>query len=300
MEWIKKGLLIDPSKYNYPWMATHVQNPFVEHLEGDFYNLHFAGRDERGYAHGGECLIEVVEEEIITEGINPNPTITPGPLGAFDDCGAMPSCIVSYKDTACMYYTGWSQHVRTPFTFFIGAAFNNHKWHKLSLAPVLGRDPCSPYLAASPWVIIEGNLWRMWFVKGVKWKSFDKHYYNIGYAESNNGTEWIVDAEPAIDFKDENEYAIGRPVVWLSEAGEYEMIFSYRGDIYRPGYARSRDGIKWIREDYKIDLPRGKEGEWDSDMICYPFIFEHESIKYMLYNGNSYGRTGCGYAVLEK
>jgi len=77
------------------------------------------------------------------------------------------------------------------------------------------------------------------------------------------------------------------------------MIFSHRGKVYKPGYARSRDGTKWIREDYKISLPRGKTGEWDSDMICYPFIFEHEGIKYILYNGNSYGETGCGYAVLE-
>jgi hypothetical protein len=39
---------------------------------------------------------------------------------------------------------------------------------------------------------------------------------------------------------------------------------------------------------------------WDSEMICYPCVFEHKGTKYMLYNGNGYGRTGFGLAVMEK
>jgi hypothetical protein len=33
--------------------------------------------------------------------------------------------------------------------------------------------------------------------------------------------------------------------------------------------------------------------------VCYPCVFEHRGSKYMLYNGNGYGRTGFGIAVLE-
>ena len=39
---------------------------------------------------------------------------------------------------------------------------------------------------------------------------------------------------------------------------------------------------------------------WDSEMVCYPFVFDHKDITYMLYNGNSYGKTGMGLAVWEK
>ncbi len=35
-------------------------------------------------------------------------------------------------------------------------------------------------------------------------------------------------------------------------------------------------------------------------MIEYPFVFDHKCNRYMLYNGNSYGKTGFGLAVLEK
>ena len=34
-------------------------------------------------------------------------------------------------------------------------------------------------------------------------------------------------------------------------------------------------------------------------MIEYPFVFDHDGSRYMLYNGNGYGKTGFGLAVLE-
>ncbi len=41
----------------------------------------------------------------------------------------------------------------------------------------------------------------------------------------------------------------------------------------------------------RIDV---SESGWDSEMIKYPCVFEHEGQLYMLYNGNSYGKTGIG------
>jgi len=35
-------------------------------------------------------------------------------------------------------------------------------------------------------------------------------------------------------------------------------------------------------------------------MIEYPYVFEHKGERYMLYNGNGYGKTGIGIAVLER
>jgi hypothetical protein len=38
---------------------------------------------------------------------------------------------------------------------------------------------------------------------------------------------------------------------------------------------------------------------WDSDMLCYPNLFEREGHTYLLYNGNEFGRHGFGIAILE-
>ena len=68
-------------------------------------------------------------------------------------------------------------------------------------------------------------------------------------------------------------------------------------ESYRIGYAESEDGIHFNRMDEKVGIDVSKFG-WDSEMICYPHVFAHNGEKYMLYNGNGYGKEGIGLAVL--
>ena len=37
---------------------------------------------------------------------------------------------------------------------------------------------------------------------------------------------------------------------------------------------------------------------WDSDMMCYPHVYQTNDKVYMLYNGNEFGRYGFGAAEL--
>ena len=76
------------------------------------------------------------------------------------------------------------------------------------------------------------------------------------------------------------------------------MWYASRGDSYRIGYAESKDGLTWTRKDHESGIDVSESG-WDSEMLAYPYVFAHEGDYYMLYNGNDYGKTGIGLAVLE-
>jgi hypothetical protein len=65
------------------------------------------------------------------------------------------------------------------------------------------------------------------------------------------------------------------------------------------GYADSKDGLEWGRKDDLAVVDISNAG-WDSEMVEYPFVFDHKGNRYMLYNGNEYGKTGFGLAILEK
>jgi hypothetical protein len=141
----------------------------------------------------------------------------------------------------------------------------------------------------------------MWYISGVKWEregGNPKHYYHIKYAESRDGYEWKRKGLVCIDFKSKEEYAIARPCV-IKEKGYYEMWYSYRGENYKMGYAKSKDGLRWERKDEEAGIDVSESG-WDSEMIEYPFVFDHKGERYMLYNGNGFGKTGIGLAVLAK
>ena len=129
------------------------------------------------------------------------------------------------------------------------------------------------------------------------------HNYHIKYAESSDGISWDRQGIVAIDYKDQLEYAISVPRVLKDPKGKFRMWFSSRAsssaDSYRIRYAESVDGINWVRKDDEVGIDISEDG-WDSEMICYPYVFDHDGKKYMLYNGNGYGKTGFGLAVLEE
>jgi hypothetical protein len=43
-----------------------------------------------------------------------------------------------------------------------------------------------------------------------------------------------------------------------------------------------------------LDVSPGQD--WDSEMVTYPVVADVAGERFMLYNGNGYGRTGIGLA----
>jgi hypothetical protein len=208
-----------------------------------------------------------------------------------------------------MYYLGWNLGVTVPFRNSIGLAESNdggETFCKLYQGPIIDRTKDEPHFVASNCVIHENGLFKIWYLSCTGWfRSQDgklMHRYHIKYAESMNGIDWDRKGIVAIDYRDEHEYAISVPRVIKDSDGLYRMWFSSRAskseENYRIRYAESHDGIVWNRKDDEVGIDVSSEG-WDSEMIEYPFVFDHKGKRYMLYNGNGYGKTGFGLAVLE-
>jgi hypothetical protein len=299
MRWVKTGLLV-PSPPPVSWAASHAMVPFVEPV-GREMRLYFSGRDEHGRSATGRADFDPGAPAALR--FDGQPLLVPGPLGAFDDSGAMGSCLVDSDDYKYLYYIGWTRGASVPFYTFIGCAISadgGQTFIRASAAPVVERGPHDPFLTTAPWVLVDDGLWRMWYASGTGWKATGtrpKHHYHIRYAESEDGLSWRRDGRVCIDFAVEGEYAITRPCV-VKVAGRYRMWFSCRGSAYRIGYAESNDGLEWERDDEGAGIDVSQDG-WDSEMIEYPCVFQHGGSWYMLYNGNGYGATGIGLAVLD-
>ena len=100
-----------------------------------------------------------------------------------------------------------------------------------------------------------------------------------------------------VDYNYPIEHVIGRPCV-VKDRETYKMWYSYRGDAYKIGYAESPEGLSWERRDQEAGIDVSPSG-WDSEMICYAHVIESDGNLYMLYNGNGFGKTGIGLAVVE-
>jgi hypothetical protein len=298
--WIKKGLIFAPPQ-GFDWLATHAAVPVADWIGEDKYRIYFSGRDRLNRSQTGFIEIDLTcPERVLT--LSDKPVLTPGRLGTFDDSGAMATWLVNRENEKHLYYIGWNLGVTVPFRNSIGLAISRDQGRTFvpwSNAPLLDRSGYDPCFVASLCILVEGRVWRMWYLSCVGWElesGQPKPRYHIKYAESADGLRWQREGVICIDFQSAEEYAISRPCV-LKENGLYKMWYSYRGKSYRIGYAESENGIRWERKDQALDFDVSESG-WDAEMIEYPFVFDHKGERYMLYNGNGYGRTGIGLAVL--
>jgi hypothetical protein len=297
--WTKRGRIFEPAG-QASWIGTHAALPVVEPTDHG-YRAYFSSRDQQGRAQIGYGEL-AVDPHIELGHISAEPVLRPGTLGTFDDAGVTTACLVQHHGRTYLYYTGWSLGVSVPFYLNVGLAISDGgmQYRRLSAAPLLERCAVDPYLTASPWVVVEASVWRMWYVSGTAWEMIaghPRHKYHIKYAESRDGCHWVRSGIVCIDYAGD-EFAFGRPCVIRDSAlGRYRMWYSVRGEAYRLGYAESTDGLVWERQDDRAGLPVSQTG-WDSEMIAYPVVFPHRETLQMLYNGNGYGRTGIGLATL--
>jgi hypothetical protein len=305
MRWKKLGRIFCADKHSN-WMYSHAMIPIAERIDGDFYRIYFSPRDKENRGHGAYLEIDMRNPTKVVR-VHDKPVLEPGALGCFDDSGALPSSIVQLGGRKILYYTGINLGVTVTIRNAIGIAEWNEQsqsFERCFEGPIIDRTRDLPHFVATPDVIYE-NRFRAWFTSCVGWKSQPegpRHYYRIEYAESQDGVLWDRDGTVAIDFRDEVEYALAGPRV-IRDDDVYNMWFCSRATAdcptYRIRYATSGDGVKWVRHDDIVGIDVSTSG-WDSKMICYPFVFDHMGQRYMLYNGNDYGRTGFGLAILER
>jgi len=300
MEWKKRGLIFSPTG-QYPWLQTHAANPVALHLKDNIYRVYFASRDKQNRSHVGYVDFDITSSDTILR-LSSEPVLAPGPLGYFDDHGVYATSIVEYEQKLFMYYIGWNPGLRPPmFYTSIGLAVSEDMgktFKKMFKAPILARSEFDPWMVSSPFVMLDQDVWRMWYISGFKWEIVDGNlhsYYNIKYAESRDGIHWDRNGLVCINHKP-GERNIARPCV-IKENGMYKMWYSYNaGQGYRIGYAESVDGYKWQRLDNEVGIDLSKSG-WDSQALAYPWVFSHKGKKYLLYNGNQFGKDGFGLAV---
>ena len=310
MKWEKKGLVFVPDG-SLEWSKSHAQVPVVENTNGGRLRIYYSTRDADNRSHVSFVEVDSRNPERILF-VNPRPILQLGRLGAFDEDGIMPSSIVQVGELKYLYYIGWSQRKNVPYQNTIGLAISadgGETFKKYSEGPIIGVNHIDPFFTGTIFVLKEENLFKSYYLSCVEWKIVDgkpEPLYVLKYAASKNGIDWDREGKIAVPFKDLNEGGLVSASV-IKLANKYLMWFGYRNyfnfrnnsaNSYRIGFAESQNGIDWIRNDEKSGIERSEDG-WDSEMISYPFVIKVDQNVYLFYNGNQFGKTGFGYAILK-
>jgi hypothetical protein len=303
MKWRKLGRVYEPRAL-HPLMQTHAGNPTVLPLGGTLVRVYFSSRAADRRSSIGWAVLDLEKPEAGVSDLSSKPVLIPGVVGGFDDSGVSMGCFAQRDADLRMYYLGWNLGVTVPWRNTIGLAVSRDgglSFEKYSVAPLLDRSSVDPFSISYPWVFQRGlGDWLMWYGSNLTWGSGKKQEemaHLIKVACSDDGVLWRREGRVALPFAHESEYAMSKPTV-VRDGDLFRMWYSFRGSAYRIGYAESMDGLKWTRLDELAGITPSDQG-WDSETVEYPCVFDAAGARWMVYNGNDYGRTGFGLAVLE-
>lgn len=236
-----------------------------------------------------------------------------GKLGSFDEHGIFPFSPVRLDGKIWAYTSGWSRRISVSVDTGIGLAVSEdggESFHRVGEGPVLTSSLAEPFLVVDGFVRQYQGRFHMWYIYGREWKKYAQNaqperIYKIGHAVSADGIQWQKEGIALLPDVVEDESQALPCVLFFGE--RYHMFFCYRHSYdfrknkdrtYRLGYAYSYNLKDWTRCDEALNYPLPAEG-WDSQMQCYPHVFEMNQKLYLLYNGNDFGKTGFGLAELE-
>ena len=285
-------------------LISHCSNPLPIHLEGDVYKIYFSGRDKYNRSSVGAVDVDIKKRKVVKE--YNKAFFKHGEEGSFYQDGVSIGNCYEVDGEKYILFMGWQTKNREHWRGDVGRL-------KLNIDYTLTLEPKEPYITTDdidkislsyPWVEKTGNnQYVMYYGSTEDWHSENGEMIHvINYATSEDGKNWVKHGL-AVPYEYGMVQAFSRPTV-IKDGNKYKMWVSSRGpkgiSKYRIYYSTSSDGIKWEKiydnKNSGIDV---SESGWDSEMVCYPFVFRHSGEIYMLYNGNSYGKTGFGIAVLE-
>jgi hypothetical protein len=306
IDWEPLGRIIKAKGQRW-WMNQYTGATFAEPLagasHGDIYNVYVTSRDKDNQSQIGIFKLDLSQPLQPLE-IAENPVIVIGSTPSFNSSGNAYPWIVTGPSGDLLFFVGWKKVNHQPFMNQIGLAVpsnGNPKSRHFSCnsTPIFPESGSNKFGTGSCCVLNDDGVYKMWFTDFLGWQKDNKTAkiqprYHIKYATSHDSLNWKVSPEVAIDFSNANEYAICRPSVILLE-GIYHMWFCARGKGYNIYHATSLDGLRWSRDQDPIhSLSCGQL--WADQEQCYPFVFKHDEVLYMLYGGNNFGCDGLGIA----
>ena len=308
VKWEKKGLIYRPSGNGT--LKTHATRPIPVLLSNSTLRLFYSSRDDDDRMLPAYIDVDP-RNPLRVISAEEKPLIDIGIPGTFDDSGVTVTSALEYGGQLFFYYSGWKRRRVTSFDLSIGVLKwdeDGHRLRRLYEGPLVGQDRWHPFLAAAPFVVRDRDLFKMWYCSGTGWKfpaGRPEPKYTIFYAESSDGIDWKPREGAVIPYAYDDE-VVSAPWVVKTKDG-YSMWYSTRGleskveKNYSIGYAESKDGLVWQRLDEFAGIRTSPViHDWDSEMVCYPAIWNFDGKTYMFYSGNDVGRGGVGYAIADR
>ena len=305
--WRQLGVVFEADR-DRDWSRSHAQAPAALLLD-DRIRVYYGTRDAENRSRTSFFEVDRADPARLVYA-HDRPVLDLGKPGCHDEDGVIGSQAIIVGDEMRLYYGGVSRGGHVPYRMSVGLARSldgGLTFERVFEGPIVDRTPLEPYMTMAPNVLMTGPGWTMWYGSGTGWVEVDGKFeptYQIKLAYSDDGIAWRQTNHACIPKLDPLE-ANTRPSVMRTPEG-YEMWFCYRHSrhyrdgegSYRIGYATSTNGRDWVRQADPKGLSPSGQG-WNAVTMSYPSVIAADGRRIMFHNGDGFGQSGVGCAVLS-
>jgi hypothetical protein len=191
---------------------------------------------------------------------------------------------------------GWKNYRDKHWEGRVGSISINENGDLMQLDPEpwMDLDSEDPISLSYPAIYTFNNSTKIWYGSTISWDTGNGEMLHILKEATISEDGQIIKSNIEIPHILGSAQAFSRPAIVAIEKSHL-MAYSYRGDgtKYRIGFI--------LLEDFSSASHLGgisplltSISEWESDMVEYPSFFRFKNQLFMLYNGNSFGKTGVG------
>ena len=301
MKWEKKGLIYKPESAS-KYLVTHAANPTAIALNESksLYRIFFNGRDINNKSSVGYFDYDFQENQIIKS--STKFLLRFGDKNSFYSHGISLGNFWEFKNQIHFGFMAWQIRNNDHWRGDIGVFKLNKNCDKVISDPslLMGISSEDKVSLSYPYILFDEKdlTYKMLYGSTKTWDAGNgEMIHTIKLATTNDFKSWKYYGT-VLEYNIGIRQAFSRPTV-IKINDEFYCWFSYRsgdGSKYKIGCAKSKDFLIWEYTDLRIEKSRSG---WDSEMVCYPYVFKIKNDVFMLYNGNNFGKTGIGLAKLN-
>jgi hypothetical protein len=165
---------------------------------------------------------------------------------------------------------------------------------QLNSEPWMDLDAEDPISLSYPAIYSHNDSFKIWYGSTIQWDTGNGEMLHILKEATMTKNGAVIKSGNKIPYVLGTAQAFSRPAI-VAIGKNHLMAYSFRGEgtKYRIGFMVLEDTNSASHLGGIPPLLTTKN-EWESDMVEYPSFFSFKNQLFMLYNGNSFGKTGIG------
>lgn len=165
---------------------------------------------------------------------------------------------------------------------------------ELVTSPWMDLDEVDPISLSYPAVLEDEDCKSIWYGSTITWDAGNGEMVHVLKEAKLSQDGKIMKSGKVLPYVLGSAQAFSRPAI-VKIGTKFLMAYSFRGNIskYRIGFMQIGDvgSASHLRG---ISPFLHSNNAWESEMVEYPSFFNFNEHLFMLYNGNSFGKTGIG------